>query len=83
MGLFTKIEGIMGLFTKKVEYHIETIYGLERLYLKSYPDALYVIAKKGDEIRQICTLDEYEKGIVRVFNEEGKRVMITLQSVSR
>ena len=73
----------MGLFTKKIEYHIETIQGLERLYLKSYSDVLYVVAKKGNEIRQICTLDEYEKGIVRVFDENGKRVMITLQSVSR
>jgi len=73
----------MGLFSKKVEYQIETIHGLERLYLKNYSDVLYVIAKKGNEIRQICTLEEYEKGIVRVFNEDGKRVMITLQSVSR
>ena len=62
---------------------IEVIRGLERLYLKDYSNVLYVVAKKGSEIRQICQLDEYEKGIVEVHNEEGKRVMITLQSVSR
>ena len=74
----------MGLFSKnKFKPRIETIHGLERLYLKNYSDILYVIAKKGINIRQICTLDEYEKGIVEVHNEDGKRVMITLQSVSR
>ena len=62
---------------------IETIYGLERLYLKNYDDVLFVVAKKGNNIRQICQLHEYEKGIVEVQNEEGKQVMITLQSVSR
>ena len=74
----------MGLFNKnKNERYIETIYGLERLFLKNYSDVLYVVAKKGNNIRQLCTLEEYEKGIVEVHNEEGKRVMITLQSVSR
>ena len=74
----------MGLFDKvKKEQRIEIIYGLERLYLKNYSDVLYVVAKKGNNIRQICLLDEYEKGIVEVHNEDGKRVMITLQSVSR
>jgi len=73
----------MGLFSGKKESRIETIHGLERLFLKNYSDILYVVAKKGSEIRQICTLDEYEKGIVEVHNEDGKRVMITLQSVSR
>jgi len=74
----------MGLFGKnKTESRIEVIQGLERLYLKNYSDVLYVIAKKGAAIRQLCTLEEYEKGIVEVHNEEGKRVMITLQSVSR
>ncbi|MCL2627741.1 MAG: hypothetical protein FWD44_03470 [Oscillospiraceae bacterium] len=74
----------MKLFDKsKKDSRIETIYGIERLYLKNYSDVLYVIAKKGPNIRQICTLDEYEKGIVRVHDESGKRVMITLQSVSR
>ena len=74
----------MGLFSKKKnEVFIETIYGLERLYLKNYSDVLYVVAKKGNDIRQLCTLEEYEKGIVEVHNEDGKRVMITLQSVSR
>ena len=74
----------MGLFSKnKKETRIETIYGLERLYLMNEADVLFVVAKKGDEIRKICELEEYEKGIVEVHNEEGKRVMITLQSVSR
>jgi len=73
----------MGLFSKKKEPRVEVIYGLERLFLKNYSDVLYVVAKKGNEIRKICELDEYEKGIVEVHNEEGNRVMITLQSVSR
>ena len=74
----------MGLFKKsKPPTRVEKIYGIERLYLKNYNDVLYVIAKKGPNIRQICTLDEYEKGIVQVHDESDKRVMITLQSVSR
>jgi len=74
----------MGIFSKsKFVSRVETVYGIERLYLKNYSDVLYVIAKKGPNIRQICTLDEYEKGIVQVHDESGKRVMITLQSVSR
>ena len=73
----------MGLFSKKKETRIELIYGLERLFLMNDNDILFVVAKKGNEIRKICELDEYEKGIVEVHNEDGKRVMITLQSVSR
>jgi len=74
----------MGLFSKSYKCsRVETIYGIERLYLKNYSDVLYVVAKKGPNIRQICTLEEYEKGIVQVHDESGKRVMITLQSVSR
>ena len=74
----------MGIFGKnKKETRVAVLQGLERLYLKNYSDTLYVIAKKGAAIRQICTLEEYEKGIVEVHNEDGKRVMITLQSVSR
>ena len=76
----------MGLFSKKnkVERRIETIYGVEKLFLQNDgKDTLYVVAKKGPNIRRICLLDEYEKGIVQVHNEEGRRVMITLQSVSR
>ena len=75
----------MGLFNKnKKEHRIETIQNLERLFLQNDgKDTLYVVAKKGPAIRRICLLDEYEKGIVEVHNEEGKRVMITLQSVSR
>jgi len=73
----------MGLFSKKKEPRIEVIYGLERLFLMNENDILFVVAKKGTDIRKICELDEYEKGIVEVHNEEGKRVMITLQSVSR
>jgi len=74
----------MGLFGKeRKEPHIEIIHGLERLYLKNYSDTLFVVAKKGSEIRKICELYKYEKGLVEVHNEEGKRVMITLQSVSR
>ena len=74
----------MGFFSKnKKEPQVEVIHGLERLFLQNNSDILYVVAKKGSNIRKICTLDEYEKGIVQVHNEEGKRVMITLQSVSR
>ena len=74
----------MGLFKKdKKGPRIEVIHGLERLFLQNELDVLYVVAKKGSEIRKICQLDEYEKGIVEVHNEDGKRVMITLQSVSR
>ena len=75
----------MGLFSKnKVERRVETIYGVEKLFLQNDgKDTLYVVAKKGANIRRICLLEEYEKGIVEVHNEEGKRVMITLQSVSR
>jgi len=74
----------MGFFSKESKKpHIEVIHGLERLFLKNEADVLYVVAKKGSNIRNICTLDEYEKGTVEVHNEEGKRVMITLQSVSR
>ena len=74
----------MGLFSKnKKEQRVEVIYGLERLFLMNEMDVLYVVAKKGNDIRKICLLEEYEKGIVEVHNEQGKRVMITLQSVSR
>ena len=73
----------MGFFSKKKEVRVEVIYGLERLFLKNYDDTLFVVAKKGNDIRKICELDEYEKGTVEVHNEDGKRVMITLQSVSR
>jgi len=74
----------MGFFNKnKKETRVQTIQGLERLFLQNNSDVLYVVAKKGSNIRKICTLEEYEKGIVEVHNEEGKRVMITLQSVSR
>jgi len=73
----------MGLFNKVKKPRIEVIHGLERLYLKNYSDTLFVVAKKGSEIRKICELDDYEKGHVEVHDESGKRVMITLQSVSR
>ena len=75
----------MGIFGKnKKEHRIETIHGLERLFLQNDgKDTLYVVAKKGPNIRRICLLEEYEKGIVEVRGEDGKRVMITLQSVSR
>jgi len=75
----------MGFFSKnKNEPKIEVIHGLERLFLQNDSfDTLYVVAKKGSNIRRICTLEEYEKGIVEVRDEDGKRVMITLQSVSR
>ena len=75
----------MGLFKKdKTQHRVETIYGLERLFLQNDgADTLYVVAKKGPNIRRICLLEEYEKGIVEVRGEDGKRVMITLQSVSR
>jgi len=75
----------MGLFSKnKKEHRIETIYGVEKLFLQNDgKDTLYVVAKKGPNIRRICLLEEYEKGIVEVRGEDGKRVMITLQSVSR
>ena len=74
----------MGLFKKgKKEKRVEIIYALERLFLKNYNDVLYVVAKKGENIRQLCELDDYESGVVEVRSEDGKRVMITLQSVSR
>jgi len=74
----------MGFFSKnKKEPQIEVINNLERLFLQNDADILYVVAKKGANIRKICTLEEYEKGIIEVHNEDGKRVMITLQSVSR
>ena len=74
----------MGFFSKNnKEPQVEVIHGLERLFLQNDSDILYVVAKKGGNIRKICTLEEYEKGIVQVHNEDGKRVMITLQSVSR
>jgi len=74
----------MGFFSKnKKDVRVEVIHGLERLFLQNNSDILYVVAKKGSNIRKICTLEEYEKGIVQVHNEDGKRVMITLQSVSR
>ena len=75
----------MSIFGKnKIEKRIEVIQPLERLFLQNDgKDVLYVVAKKGPNIRRICLLDEYEKGIVEVHNEEGRRVMITLQSVSR
>jgi len=75
----------MGIFKKnKTEHRVETIQGLERLFLQNDgADNLYVVAKKGPNIRRICLLEEYEKGIVEVRSIDGKRVMITLQSVSR
>ena len=75
----------MGLFNKnKIEKRIEVIEQLERLFLQNDGnDVLYVVAKKGPNIRRLCLLTEYEQGIVEVHNGEGKRVMITLQSVSR
>ena len=75
----------MGLFSKiKIEKRVEVIEQLERLFLQNDgKDVLYVIAKKGPNIRRLCLLEEYEKGIVEVHNKDGKRVMITLQSVSR
>jgi len=75
----------MGLFSKtKFNKRVEIIEPLERLFLQNDgKDVLYVVAKKGPNIRRLCLLDEYEKGIVEVHNEDGRRVMITLQSVSR
>jgi len=75
----------MGIFKKnKTEHRVETIQSLERLFLQNDgADNLYVVAKKGPNIRRICLLEEYEKGIVEVRSIDGKRVMITLQSVSR
>lgn len=60
----------------------EEIFGLERLRLRSVDDVLIVVAYKGQEERKICNLDEYESGQVVVV-KDGKRVMLTLQSVSR
>ena len=78
----------MGLFKKnKVQYgprRVEIIYGLEQLFLQNDgKDTLYVVAKRGSNIRRICLLKEYENRTVEVQNEKGERVMITLQSVSR
>jgi len=69
---------------EKIQRRVETIYGLEQLFLQNDgKDTLYVVAKRGSSIRRICLLEEYEKRIVKVQNEKGERVMITLQSVSR
>ena len=75
-------EGVVIEMGKK-EPRTEVIYGLERLFLKNYSDTIFVVAKKGNEERKICKLDEYEKGLVVVQHENGKRAMLTLQSVSR
>ena len=69
--------------TSKKEPRIEVIHGLERLFLGNYSDTLFVVAKRGNEIRKICELHEYEKGLVIIQHEDGKRAMLTLQSVSR
>jgi len=60
----------------------EEIFGLERLRLRSVDNILIVVAYKGQEERRICTLDEYESGQV-VVKKDGKKIMLTLQSVSR
>jgi len=75
----------MGIFKKnKIQTRVETIYGLESLFLQNDgKDTLYVVAKRGSNIRRLCLLEEYEKRTVRIQNEKGERVMITLQSVSR
>ena len=62
---------------------IEIISDRERLYLKNYSDVIVVVAAGGGEDRKICDLDEYNKGLVKVQRENGKHVMLTLQSVSR
>ena len=62
---------------------IEIISNRDRLYLKNYLDVVVVVAAGGHEERKICDLDEYNKGFVKVHRENGKRVMLTLQSVSR
>ena len=68
-------------FCKKKSRTVE-IFGLERLRLRDYDGTLVVVAYKGQEERRICDLYEYENGIVIVV-KDGKRIMITLQSVSR
>jgi len=75
----------MRIFKKnKTQHRVETIYGLEQLFLQNDgKDTLYVVAKRGSNIRRICLLEEYENRTVEVHNEKGERVMITLQSVSR
>jgi len=62
---------------------IEIISNRERLYLRNYSYVVVVVAAGGAEERKICDLEEYNKGFVKVQREDGKRVMLTLQSVSR
>ena len=62
---------------------VELISDRERLYLRNYSDVVVVVAAGGLEERKICDLDEYNKGLVKVQRENGKPVMLTLQSVSR
>jgi len=62
---------------------IEIVSNRERLYLRNYSDVVVVVAAGGNEERKICDLDEYNKGLVKVQRENGKPVMLTLQSVSR
>ena len=73
----------MGLFKKdKNAPRVEVIHGLERLVLRNYSDTVVVVAFDGKDERKICDLYEYEHGHV-VVEKDGKRVMLTLQSVSR
>ncbi|MCL2426649.1 MAG: hypothetical protein FWD05_09975 [Oscillospiraceae bacterium] len=66
----------------KKSSRVEEIFGLERLRLRSVDNILIVVAYKGQDERKICNLDEYESGQVVVI-KDGKKVMLTLQSVSR
>jgi len=54
----------------------------ERLGLRSLDGTVYIVAYTGKEERTICARDDYDKGLVKVY-QDGKRVMITLQTVSR
>jgi len=73
---------MFGSKRSKKSTRVEEIFGLERLRLRSVDNILIVVAYKGSEERKICDLDEYESGQV-VVEKDGKRVMLTLQSVSR
>jgi len=71
------------LFNKKASNpRVETVHGLERLYLRNHSDTVVVVAYDGKNERKICDLTEYENGQV-IVEKNGKRVMLTLQSVSR
>ena len=54
----------------------------ERLGLRTVDGITYIVAYKGNDETTICERDDYDNGYVKIY-QDGKRVMITLQTVSR